>query len=226
MKKRLIPFWMMPASWGLKGKHREEAEAAYYLEGEALERRLAQIEFNNDPKGLQHRVNDINLKWGYIDEYTHARQALTIDGLNTDPYEALSLERKFGKISDYDHDRERAKLDFTDETELALAFLEIDLAYEKIDQKTYEKERATLKQEPWVGIVDDGFDLTQGPNGVYFKFDWNEYWIEFLRLNGYVGLTDEEVVEQWFNDTLRSMAMEGLFNDEDHPLLSGRYPGL
>lgn len=44
MKKKIkLPFRMMPASWGLKGKSREIAEAEYYYEGLDLERRLAEI---------------------------------------------------------------------------------------------------------------------------------------------------------------------------------------
>lgn len=42
-KSRLIPFGMLPASWGLKGKSREIAEAEYYYEGEDLEKRLAEL---------------------------------------------------------------------------------------------------------------------------------------------------------------------------------------
>jgi hypothetical protein len=41
MKK--LPFWMLPASWGLKGKTREIAEAEYYFNGKELEERLAEI---------------------------------------------------------------------------------------------------------------------------------------------------------------------------------------
>lgn len=41
MKK--LPFWMLPASWGLKGKTRELAEAEYYFEGKELEERIAEI---------------------------------------------------------------------------------------------------------------------------------------------------------------------------------------
>jgi len=41
MKK--LPFWMLPASWGLKGKTREIAEAEYYFKGKDLEERLAEI---------------------------------------------------------------------------------------------------------------------------------------------------------------------------------------
>lgn len=42
MKKK-IPFWMLPASWGLKGKTREIAEAEYYYQGQELEEKLAEI---------------------------------------------------------------------------------------------------------------------------------------------------------------------------------------
>ena len=43
-KKTKLPFSMMPASWGLKGKTRAIAEAEYYYEGEELERVLAGID--------------------------------------------------------------------------------------------------------------------------------------------------------------------------------------
>lgn len=41
MKK--LPFWMLPASWGLKGKTRAIAEAEYLYEGKELEEKLAEI---------------------------------------------------------------------------------------------------------------------------------------------------------------------------------------
>ena len=47
-KTRLLPFSMMPASWGLKGKSREIAEAEYYYEGEDLEKVLAELNAENE----------------------------------------------------------------------------------------------------------------------------------------------------------------------------------
>lgn len=38
-----IPFWMLPASWGLKGKTRAIAEAEYTYEGKELEEKLAEL---------------------------------------------------------------------------------------------------------------------------------------------------------------------------------------
>jgi hypothetical protein len=47
-KKTKLPFSMMPASWGLKGKSRAIAEAEYYYDGEELEEVLAQLEAETD----------------------------------------------------------------------------------------------------------------------------------------------------------------------------------
>ena len=47
-KKTKLPFSMMPASWGLKGKSRAIAEAEYYYEGEELEEILAQLDVESD----------------------------------------------------------------------------------------------------------------------------------------------------------------------------------
>lgn len=47
-KKTKLPFSMMPAGWGLKGKSRAIAEAEYYYDGEELEEVLAQLEAETD----------------------------------------------------------------------------------------------------------------------------------------------------------------------------------
>ena len=47
-KKTKLPFSMMPASWGLKGKTRAIAEAEYYYEGEELEEVLAELGADSD----------------------------------------------------------------------------------------------------------------------------------------------------------------------------------
>jgi len=47
-KKIKVPFGMMPASWGLKGKTRAVAEAEYYYVGVELEEVLAQIHADTD----------------------------------------------------------------------------------------------------------------------------------------------------------------------------------
>jgi hypothetical protein len=54
-KKRIVPFSWWPANWGLEGERKELAEAEYYFEGEALERKKIKI---RKPEG---RDRDLDL---------------------------------------------------------------------------------------------------------------------------------------------------------------------
>lgn len=82
-KRRLIPFHWLPASWGLKGRVRDEAEAAYYLEGEELKTRLEEIHLeylpDDDPKKLKAHLKQ-RLRDGEIDQHEYAKQHATLIG--------------------------------------------------------------------------------------------------------------------------------------------------
>jgi len=75
----------------------------------------------------------------------------------------------------------------------------------KID--TTEKEKATKNKEPWVSVLTTHVDKTNPRNG-FFELDWNEYFVQSLKLNGYRGDTDEKVVDQWFQDLCLNVAKE------------------
>lgn len=66
-KKTKLPFSMMPASWGLKGKARARAEAEYYYEGEELEKALAAIDAKTDEDKSIAEL-EIDLKNGKISQ--------------------------------------------------------------------------------------------------------------------------------------------------------------
>lgn len=74
------------------------------------------------------------------------------------------------------------------------------------------KEKATKKGEPWFTIVDVEINSENPLNGA-FELDWNEPFVNMLRGHGLVGETDEEIVDQWFQDLCRQIAMETY--DED-----------
>jgi hypothetical protein len=67
------------------------------------------------------------------------------------------------------------------------------------------KELATEKKEPWVGCLDVQVNKDNVKNG-FFELDWNEYFIRELKLNGYQGDTDEEIISTWFSDVARNVA--------------------
>ena len=73
----------------------------------------------------------------------------------------------------------------------------------------YEKECASVKQEPWVNVLDMGIDPDNVANG-YFELDYNDLFVKMLTEHGIVGKSDEEVVNIWFNRICRTIvAQEG-----------------
>ena len=82
MKKMKLPFSMMPASWGLKGKARAKAEAEYYYDGDELEKALAAIDAETD-LDKQIAELDIDLKHGKIGIAEHEK---AVAELKEEPY--------------------------------------------------------------------------------------------------------------------------------------------
>lgn len=69
------------------------------------------------------------------------------------------------------------------------------------------KEIATENKEPWVAVLDTHVNKDNIRNG-FFELDWNEFFIVQLRGAGYVGETDEEIVDQWFTELCRNLGSE------------------
>jgi hypothetical protein len=58
MMANKIPFWMLPASWGLVGKSKLRAKAEYELSGVELAKELARIDIDND---IDAQVSDMDI---------------------------------------------------------------------------------------------------------------------------------------------------------------------
>ena len=76
--------------------------------------------------------------------------------------------------------------------------------------KRTEKEIATEKGEPWVGILSMDIDPENMHQGA-FELDWNEKFVANLVRAGYQGKpddTDAEIVDRWFQNICRHVVME------------------
>ena len=62
-----VPFWVWPFSWGLSGVDREVAKAGYYLKGEQLERRLADLKLKGQQ--LDREMLRIDRDYFHITDY-------------------------------------------------------------------------------------------------------------------------------------------------------------
>lgn len=181
-KQRLIPFSMMPAAWGLKGRSYKEAEAEYYYEGEELDRQLLTIRFGGSGKQFCIETLAVDLKYGNIDEYDY-------------DLELIKLEHPAGSLA------------------LEIAQLDVDLKHGRIPEMQHAKETATLQNQPWVGVLESGFDPDKGVSGLYFELDWNRLWIDQLLEVGYRGNTEQEIIDVWFADVCRSHTEATVYNN-------------
>ena len=83
----------------------------------------------------------------------------------------------------------------------------VEAAPKPTRKKKSEKELATERGEPWVGILSmdvDPEDLNSGA----FELDWNEKFVAQLMRFGYQGKTDQDLVDQWFQNVCRHVVLE------------------
>ena len=76
--------------------------------------------------------------------------------------------------------------------------------------KKTEKELATERGEPWVGILSMDIDPENLHQGA-FELDWNDKFVANLIRAGYQGKpndTDAEIVDRWFQNICRHVVME------------------
>jgi len=183
---KLIPFWLWPFSWGTRGKTREILKAEYELEGEQLEKKLAEINISDETE-----------------------RQLTL----------LKIDRKYNKIDKEKYDYEYARLKYSDGHKGSLAKLELDRKYNKITEMEYEKAKFSLEGKPWVGVIGSEYRPEEGVSGFSFELDWNDAFIQLCIKNGYgfEGATEEQIVEQWFDDiATNEFYKEMMKNEEDY----------
>ena len=80
-------------------------------------------------------------------------------------------------------------------------------------KKLSEKETKTAAGEPYVHILGITID-PDTPRLGDIELDWNSHFITFLKKNGYAGQSDEQVVDQWFQDVCRHVVLETYEQDE------------
>lgn len=69
------------------------------------------------------------------------------------------------------------------------------------------KELATVKNLPYIEVMDIKVNSDNIRNG-FFELDWNSAFVLQLVEAGYTGVSEEEIVERWFQDTCRNIGAE------------------
>ena len=78
--------------------------------------------------------------------------------------------------------------------------------------KLSQKDRATRKKEPWVGVLETHVNKDNVRNG-FFELDWNDLFVLKLKQEGYGedGDKDEEIIDRWFRELCANVVVDGDF---------------
>ena len=88
------------------------------------------------------------------------------------------------------------------------------------EKTTDAKAEATKKKQPYIAVLDVQMKKDNPKNG-FFELDWNEYFVRDLRLNGYSGASEEEIVDAWFKELCGNIAKDEGVATSDTPMGAG-----
>ena len=172
-----------PKNWFLSDKEKRILHAKRHFYGESLQRALNDL------------TNDAN-------SYAH-------DSLS------LGIDLEFKRISQYEYDKKSIELiqefdeNKDDATQIAfkLALLDVERKHGKITDQEYQKQKATINNEPWVIVAKVVMDPTKPTEG-FMELDWNEQFVQTLLDAGYTGESKDMVVQKWFDTICHNIAKE------------------
>ena len=77
----------------------------------------------------------------------------------------------------------------------------------KTTKITKRKTTKTKSQKPWVKVLDMNVS-PDNPRIGFFELDWNDEFVNNLKQHGYLGKTDEEIVDRWFQTLCKTIGNE------------------
>jgi len=88
------------------------------------------------------------------------------------------------------------------------------------EQTSDAKAQATKKKQPYVTVLNVEMKDNNPRNG-FFELDWNKYFIKQLRVAGYQGDSEEEIVDAWFKELCGNVAREQGVASPETPMGAG-----
>lgn len=210
-RNRWLPFGWLPGHWGLDGKIRQQARIEYEYDG--VDKDIKLLELEEPTKEIKKKILNLKATSGLItdDEFqTSIIDIETEDNPSANLLAKLKLDYDQGKISVHQYELKKAEIEHGDNsTEYKLAILKQQVTLGEISDFEYEKKVATVLEQPWIKVVSSKYEPEDGIDGFSFQLDYNHYFVQYLKQNGYAGINDDEIVEEWFNDVSKTeMAAE------------------
>lgn len=127
-------------------------------------------------------------------------------GLKGETFERAKIEYE---LQGLEKDIALSHLGLETDEDKAVAEAKVLLDAEEITSSEHDKRVASATKSPWVEVKKMEVhpeDVKQG----YMELDWNEEFVAMLQEQGYVGKSDEDVVNKWFNDICRTVLLQEL----------------
>jgi len=70
-----------------------------------------------------------------------------------------------------------------------------------------KKDTTSKSEKPWVKVLNMDVN-TDNPRNGFFELDWNDEFVNNLKQHGYLGQSDEEIVDRWFQTLCRTIGNE------------------
>lgn len=76
----------------------------------------------------------------------------------------------------------------------------------KVETSESKKDIATANGEPYVEVVTLEVDASNPSQGA-FELEWNDLFVAELKKNGFRGPSDEDIVDLWFQQICKNVAL-------------------
>ena len=76
--------------------------------------------------------------------------------------------------------------------------MELDKKFQKIDALDYEKRLNDINKNPWAKIHFN-YNEEEDPGNIQTEIVYNEYFIKKLQEQGYIGNTNDDIVQSWLS---------------------------
>ena len=84
-----------------------------------------------------------------------------------------------------------------------------------------KNKKAKKSEEPIVKVLNLNVNPENPRNG-FFELDWNDEFVNMLKQSGYLGASDEEIVDRWFQTLCRTIGNGHL--PDAHPSRAPSHP--
>lgn len=221
MAKKILPFWLIPAHWGLSGKAKEIAKINYQYDGLEADLLCADLIYLTPYEADKAKL-DIRLKYDDIEQKQYTLLSLDIElkhkRISDKEHAFRTLEERYKskELSEKEYDEQRIEL-MEDGYDKDYETIQYAFKYHEITENEYNKELRTLDKEPWVN-----FDVEYNPltNDVELTFDYNEYFLKKLKEDGHPGTDEDEIIENYIRDWGRKLENDEYKEDYDTTLTS------